>query len=221
LGSAMADFLTKGRYYEAEFPEVEDVIVVQINKINDKIGAYVSLLEYDNREAMIPITEISKRRIRSMAKLLRIGSTEVCMVVSVDKQKGYINCSKKRVTSEDVAPKLEAFAKAKAIHGVMQHTASTNNIPIEELCTKVAWPLDAQFGNALDAFKKHINGELQIWDHVDFSQPGVDLSDQQEKLKADIESVLQRRLITSSMRLQAKCEVSCSEYEGIDAIKAA
>merc|ERR1712190_188786 len=30
---------------------------------------------------------------------------------------------------------------------------------------------------------------------------------------------MQRRLITSQMRLQAKCEVSCSEYEGIDAIK--
>merc|ERR1712087_418884 len=32
---------------------------------------------------------------------------------------------------------------------------------------------------------------------------------------------MKRRLITSLIRLQAKCEVSCNEYEGIDAIKAA
>merc|ERR1712224_962770 len=32
---------------------------------------------------------------------------------------------------------------------------------------------------------------------------------------------MRRRLIASTLRLQAKCDVSCSEYEGIDAIKEA
>lgn len=43
----------------------------------------------------------------------------------------------------------------------------------------------------------------------------------EEKLKTDIEAVLQRRLIQSAVRLAAKCEVSCSEYDGIDAVKEA
>merc|ERR1719476_1170814 len=75
---------------------------------------------------MINLGEISKRRIRSMAKLLRVGSHEVCMVVSVDEEKGYINLSKKRVAAEDCEPKKESFAKAKAIHGIMQHVAQSN-----------------------------------------------------------------------------------------------
>lgn len=217
----MANFHAAGRFYDAEYPEVDELVVVQVLKVDDKAGAYVTLQEYDNKEGMINLSEISKRRIRSMVKILRVGSTEICMVVSVDPDKGYINLSKKRVASEDCGPKQEAFAKAKAIHGVMQHVAMTNKIPVEELCSKVSWPLNVEFPSAYSAFKKHINDELKIWDHVDFSQPGMDLSEQQEKLKADIETVLQRRLMSSTLRLQAKCEVACSEYEGIDAVKAA
>lgn len=208
-----------GRFYESEFPEVEDLVLVQIGKFDDKTGAYVTLLEYGGREGMINLGEISKRRVRSMAKLLRLGSTEVCMVVSVDEEKGYVNLSKKRVASEDCAPKQEAFAKAKAIHGIMQHVAATNELDVMELCNKVSWPLQKKYPSALDAFKKHVNGELDIWKDLDFSGPGQDLSHVQDKLKNDIETVLQRRLMASSVRLQAKCEVACSEYEGIDAVK--
>merc|ERR1712061_276631 len=60
-----------------------------------------------------------------------------------------------------------------------------------------------------------------IWEEIDFSGGMVDLSDRAEKLKEDIETHMRRRLITSQLRLQAKCEVACSEYEGIDAIIAA
>jgi len=217
----MATFHQQGRFYESEYPEVEDTVIVQVKKLDDKIGAYVSLLEYNNKEGFITISEISKRRIRSMIKVLRVGSSEVCQVVSVDVEKGYINLSKKRVATEDIAPKQEMFAKVKNIHGVMQHVASSNDIDIEDLCAKVSWPLHLKYGTAFDAFKKHVNQELDVWKDCDFSQPGTDLTPIQDKLKKDIETVLVRRLMQAQVRLQAKCEVSCTDYEGIDAVKEA
>mmetsp|Transcript_5650 Transcript_5650/g.12834 ORF Transcript_5650/g.12834 Transcript_5650/m.12834 type:complete len:337 (+) Transcript_5650:73-1083(+) len=214
-------YLKHGRFYESEYPSVKDLVIVQVNRTDDKIGAYVTLLEYGHKEAMINIGEVSKRRIRSLAKLLRVGSTEVCMVVSVDEEKGYINLSKKQVASEDCQPKQELFAKAKAVHGTMQHVASSNGIDVDDLCAKVSWPLNDRYTTAFDAFKKHVVGEINVWEELDFSQPGLDLTDMEAKLKGDIEAVLQRRLISSSIRLQAKCEVSCYEYDGIDAVKEA
>lgn len=209
----------QGRFYESEFPDIDELVIVRVEKVDDKAGAYVSLLEYNNREGMINLGEISKRRIRSMAKLLRVGSHEVCMVVSVDEEKGYINLSKKRVATEDIAPKTELFAKAKAIHGIMQHVASLHEVQIDELCNKVSWPLHQSHSTALDGFKKHVAGEINIWEEIDWSSPGQDLTDLADKLKADIEIHLQRRLIQAQVRLQAKCEVSCSAYDGIDAVK--
>lgn len=53
-----------------------------------RAGAYVSLLEYDNIEGMIPLTELSNRRIRSFHKLIRVGRVEIVVVTRVDKEKG-------------------------------------------------------------------------------------------------------------------------------------
>ena len=60
------------RFYEAEYPELEEVVVVQVNAIKS-MGAYVSLLEYDGIEGMVLLSELSRRRIRSINKLIRVN----------------------------------------------------------------------------------------------------------------------------------------------------
>lgn len=52
------------------------------------MGAYVKLLEYDNIDGMILLSELSRRRIRSIQKLIRVGRNEVVVVLRVDKEKG-------------------------------------------------------------------------------------------------------------------------------------
>jgi len=216
-------FHTHARFYENEFPKEGDdsLVLARIDKFDDKSGAYVSLLEYDGREGMINLGEISKKRIRSMLKMLRIGSIECLSVMNVDEEKGYINLSKKRVDPDDVAPKQEQFAKAKAVHGIMQHVSQSHGLEVEDLCEKVSWPLHTKHGCAFAAFKQHVEGERNVWEDVDFSKPGKDLTHLAEKIKEDIEIYMKRRLVVSTVRLMSKCEVSCSAYEGIDAIKAA
>lgn len=53
-----------------------------------EMGAYVHLLEYNNIEGMILLSELSRRRIRSINKLIRVGKTEPVVVIRVDKDKG-------------------------------------------------------------------------------------------------------------------------------------
>lgn len=211
---------SEGRFYEKDFPEVDDIVVVQVKRIVD-MGAYVSLLEYNGREGMLLLSELSKRRIRSVAKLLRVGRTEICMVLRADHDKGYVDLSKRRVDAEDAKLKDETFAKAKAVHGIMRHVASLHNVDVDELCMKVSWPLQAKYPCAHEALRKHINEEMNMWDELDFSKPGEDLTAKAEALKEDIEVSLRRRLVTQVQRIRAKVDVSCSAFEGIDAIKEA
>jgi len=78
------------RFYQHRFPEVEDVVMVNVRSIAE-MGAYVSLLEYNNIEGMILLSELSRRRIRSINKLIRIGRNECVVVIRVDKEKGKRN----------------------------------------------------------------------------------------------------------------------------------
>jgi len=41
--------------------------------VNDD-GAYVKLLEYNNREALILATNTTRKRVRNVKKLLRVGT---------------------------------------------------------------------------------------------------------------------------------------------------
>lgn len=64
-----------------------------------EMGAYVKLLEYDNIDGMILLSELSRRRIRSIQKLIRIGRNEVVVVLRVDKEKGrFLRIQVKSVT---------------------------------------------------------------------------------------------------------------------------
>lgn len=81
------------RMYSAKFPEVDDLVMVNVRQIAE-VGAYVQLLEYNNIEGMILLSELSRRRIRSIQKLIRVGRNEVVVVLRVDKEKG---CSKKLI----------------------------------------------------------------------------------------------------------------------------
>lgn len=118
------------RMYEAKYPEVDMAVMIQVKNIAD-MGAYVSLLEYNNIEGMILFSELSRRRIRSVNSLIRVGRIEPVMVLRVDKEKGYIDLSKRRVSEEDIAQCEERYNKSKLVHSIMRHVAETMSMDLE------------------------------------------------------------------------------------------
>ena len=49
--------------------------MVNVTQIAE-MGAYVKLLEYDGQKGMILMSEFSRKRIRSINKLVRVGRSE-------------------------------------------------------------------------------------------------------------------------------------------------
>ena len=88
------------RFFAKTFPEVDDLVTVEVKKVED-LGAYVTLLEFGEIEGMVPLSELSRRHIRSVGKLVRVGRVEIVSVIRVDDKAGYIDLSKKRVSSEE------------------------------------------------------------------------------------------------------------------------
>ena len=106
------------------------LIGLQVKNIAE-MGAYVALLEYNNIEGMILLSELSRRRIRSISSLIKVGRQEPVMVLRVDKEKGYIDLSKRRVSEEDVASCEERYNKSKLVHSIMRHVADTMDADLE------------------------------------------------------------------------------------------
>ncbi|XP_014243906.1 eukaryotic translation initiation factor 2 subunit 1 [Cimex lectularius] len=204
------------RFYKEKYPEVDDVVMVNVRSIAE-MGAYVHLLEYNNIEGMILLSELSRRRIRSINKLIRVGKTEPVVVIRVDKDKGYIDLSKRRVSPEDVEKCTERFAKAKAVNSILRHVSELleyeNDEQLEDLYQRTAWLFEEKTkkkASAYDFFKQ------AVLDNSILAECGLP-EQTQEVLLTNIK----RKLTSQAVKIRADIEVACYEYEGIDAVKTA
>jgi len=195
----------KCRFYENQYPDPEEVVMCNVTEIGE-MGAYVTLLEYDNIEGMILLSELSRRRIRSINKLVRVNRTEVVMVIRVDKEKGYIDLSKRRVDPEDVAKCEERYNKAKAVHSVLRHVADMKGKTLESLYQTIGWPLYRKYGHAYDAFK------MALGDSDENIFEGINID---EETKTAVVTYVKRRLAPQPVKVRSDIEVTCFTYEGM------
>jgi translation initiation factor 2 subunit 1 len=154
---------------------------------------------------MILLSELSRRRIRSIQKLIRVGRNEVVVVLRVDKDKGYIDLSKRRVSPEDIVKCEERYNKSKMVHSIMRHVAEKTQVPIEEIYQSIGWPLNKKYGHSIDAFKLSITNP-EVWKDVTFpndvvrdelqSYIGKRLTPQPTKVRSDIEGTTYQSLLS-------------------------
>jgi len=198
------------RMYENEYPNVDDLVVVQVKSIAD-MGAYCSLLEYNNIEGMILMSELSRRRIRSVNRVIRVGRIEIVSVLHVNKEKGYIDLSKKRVLPDEVQKVEERWNKSKAVHSIMRHVAKETHYPVEELYRRFGWPLAKAFNHAHDGCKWALQNKEEFKKQFDIPPDLVDV------FFKNIENRLRPQVVT----IRAAIECTCFTKEGIEAIKKA
>lgn len=137
------------------------------------------------------------------------------MVMRVDKEKGYIDLSKRRVDPEDVVKCEERYNKAKAVHSVLRYVAEVKKVKLETLYQQIGWPLYRKYGHAYDAFKMALSNDYQHGGDI-FHDLEAD-----PEVKSAVLAYIKRRLAPQPVKVRADIEVTCFTYEGIDAIKAA
>ncbi|XP_015877445.3 eukaryotic translation initiation factor 2 subunit alpha homolog [Ziziphus jujuba] len=216
------------RMYEAKYPEVDMVVMVQVNAIADDMSAYVSLLEYNNIEGLILNTELSRRRIRSVNSVLKVGRIEPMMVLRVESDKGYVDLSKRRVSEDDIQACNERYNKSKLVHSIMRHVAETMSIDLEDLYVHVGWPLYRRYGHALEAFKIIVTDPDSVLNSLtrEVKKTGPDrqkvtrvVPEISEGMKDALIKNIRRRMTPQPLKIRADIEMKCFQFDGVLHIK--
>ena len=103
---------------------------------------------------MILSSEITRKRVKYMKKIIKVGSEEVLRVLRVDVTQGYIDLSKKSVKLEEIEKFKEEYYKSKKVDTIMKNLAIKTGKDIEYLYQNLCWPLYQTYGHAHDAFKE-------------------------------------------------------------------
>lgn len=113
----------------------------------------MQLLEYEKIEGFMLSTEVTKKRVKLVQKYMKLGKQETMVVIRVDKEKKYLDMSKKKVLPEEVTATEQRFKKAKMVHNILKQVAVKLDCYLIELYEEFGWDLYDKYGHAFDAFR--------------------------------------------------------------------
>ncbi|KAL6657296.1 hypothetical protein ACP70R_005076 [Stipagrostis hirtigluma subsp. patula] len=217
------------RMYEAEFPEVDEAVMVEV-KHHSETGVFVSLLEYGGIEGMTLLSELSRRRVRSVSALVKVGRQEPAIVLRVDHDRGYVDLSKRRVSDEEARLCEDRYAKSKLVHSIMRHVADTLHLDLEPLYRRVVWPLYRSYGHAFDAFKLAVSDPDAVLDALTYEDKHVGPDGHEvtkivpavtPEVKDALVKNIRRRMTAQPLKIRADVDMKCFEFDGVLHIKEA
>lgn len=210
--------MSKIRLYEKEYPDKDELVIAKVSKIED-FGAYVTLVEYGNIGGLINSGQISRKRIRSVHKFLRINNEYVMQVLYIDKQKGYVDLTKKHVDDEQTKIALERYTKSKTVNSILKNVSIKTSTDLFLLLERISWPLHKKCNQLNDEDSDKIHHPLDYLLEMD-----VDILNSyniEDKVKECLLTELQLRLADNISTVEALVDLTFHTPIGILGIKSA
>jgi len=193
-----------------EWPEVGELVVATVRDIKG-YGAYVSLDEYSGKDGLLHISEISSRWVRNIRNHVRVGQKVVLQVLRVDKNRGQIDLSLRRVSSEEKRRKIEMWKKTRKAETLLTTAASHLNRDVEDLYEEEATKIIKLYGTLYEGLEKaaKIGKDALLKADVD-----PDISE----ILADI---AKDKIVVKRVTIQGVFELTSRASRGVEEIKQA
>jgi len=187
------------------YPEENEIVLCQVTKIYPN-SVFVKLLEYDEM-GMIHISEVSPGRIRNLRDFVSEGRQIVCKVLKLDKEKGHIDLSLRRVNSMQRREKIDEIKSELKAEALIKNLAKKLQKPFEELYKEVSSKVLKEYTYVHEFFKDLVEEEVD---------PEKYLS---KKLALEVKEAVLEKFKPKSVTIQ--CEIKMHTYapDGINKIK--
>jgi len=201
--------LNKYRFYEQPFPEVGDVLMAEVIEFGES-SATVALMEYPPSKAMLQFTEVTRLRVRSITKAIRLHEKIVVQAIRVNPEKGYVDVSKKDISDSASASHKDTFIKNYTVHRLLVSAAARVGHDPQDVLEKVAWPLHRSKAGAyatLESIKRNPNALDEY------------LTELPPKLRELIVEAVKSTFEESKAHIELEISAECFTEEGVDTIR--
>ena len=189
------------------FPADGEIILCTVTKIYHH-SVFVSLDEYKGRSGMLHISEVSPGRIRNLRDYVSEGKKIVCKVLSINRDRGHIDVSLRRVT--------ESQKKQKA-----------SDLKQEQICTRIIEAVAKTLKQKQDELHKTIEAavkkeEYELVAHAfdDVANDELDLENiLEKKLAKELTAVIKTRIKPPEVEIIGFLSLSTYHEDGVEIIK--
>jgi translation initiation factor 2 subunit 1 len=180
-----------------KFPEVGDLALCTVEQV---MGTTVFVkLDYYNKTGVIATSEIAPGRIRNIRDYVVPNKKIVCKVLRIDREKGHIDLSLRRVSQKDTREIIERYNKERAASTILNIASKKVEDAVEKIKKK--------YNSLFEFLEKARENESIISEF--FSK------EDSEK----IASLIKERIKTKKIEVKKRLSISSISPNGVSIIK--
>jgi translation initiation factor 2 subunit 1 len=136
----------------AEFPEEGELVIGTVTSIRN-FGAFITLDEYNKREAFIHLSEVATGWVKYIRDHIREGQKIVARVLRIDPAKGQIDVSLKRINDHQRREKIQAWKNEQRALRLVEQVGTVLGKTGEETTDLIGPALVERYGSLFAAFE--------------------------------------------------------------------
>ena len=189
------------------FPEEDELVLCTVTAVQFH-SVFVKLDEY-GKSGLIHISEIAPGRIRNIRDYVVEGKKVVCKVLRIDKEKGHIDLSLRRVNAAQKKNKLNQIKQEQLSEKIIEIVAKENKQDLGKLYDQLAEKLLDKHPSMFAAFEE-------------VSQDTLDLSKFVEaKIAQQLTELIKQRITPPEVEVGGELTLSSHAPAGVELIKEA
>lgn len=139
------------------YPGIGELVICRITNINPH-SAFAHLPEY-GKDGMIHISEIRSGWVKNIKNYLNKGKEVIAKVLDVDKRKGHITLSLKRVDENQENQKKKEYKMEQKAEKMLEEVAKEKNLSLDKAYNKIGYNLQDKIGSLYKGFKTSLENE--------------------------------------------------------------
>jgi translation initiation factor 2 subunit 1 len=195
-------------YHREGIPEEDEIILCKVTKLYPN-SVFVELLEY-GKQGMIHISEIAPGRIRNLRDYVSAGRQIVCKVLRLDRERGHIDLSLRRVNSNQRKEKLEEIKQELKAESLVKSIAKRIKKPVEPIYKQLSGPVFSEYSHLFLCFKDVAAGEVNL------EKLGVD-----KTIAKELTELILEKFKPQKITIEGEINLSTYVSDGVDKIKSA
>ncbi len=189
-------------------PEEGELVLCTVTKILYN-SVFVNLDEY-NKQAMIHISEISPGRIRNIRDFVREGKKIVCVVLRINREKGYIDLSLRRVNEGQKRKKLDGIKQEQKAEKMIDVIAKESNIDELSLRKDISEKILKEYDSLNSCFSDVVG------DDVSLEGLGID-----KTIAKKLTDFIKEKMKPQKVTIKGKLRLTSYDSNGVDVVKEA
>ncbi len=192
-------------FTRSDIPKENEILLCKVTKVLPN-SVFANLEEY-SKTGMLHISEVSPGRIRNIRDYVVEGKVIICKVLHIDKERGHIDLSLRRVSESQRRNKIDELKKEQIAEKIVEFLAKKHNKDVKIFYKEVTKKVFEEYSSLYSFFEEIVEGNVEIGNY------GIDPAYVKE-----FEELIRQRIKLPEYTIKGELILTSKEPNGVEIV---